>query len=181
MTEEDKIEKFKDHENIMTNLRLPPDVLELKNEIETLQSKIQSLHIENKYKPNTRDHYNKWNNNKLTFEESDVYSGYINDLELKNILQLYDIHAIYKILLLLGIGIFSNNIIHNEDKENVIIENNKYIENIKELAENKSLYLILANSDYIYGTNYQFSHSGYPSPTNFRVDFGVYPAGYPAG
>ena len=26
------------------------------------------------------------------------------------------------------------------------------------MAENKSLYLILANSDYIYGTNYQFSH-----------------------
>ena len=155
---EDKIEKCKDHENIMTNLRLPPDVLELKREIETLQSKIQSLHIENKYKPNTRDHYNKWNKDKLTFEESDVYSGYINDLELKNILQLYDIHAIYKILLLLGIGIFSNNVIYNEDKQNVTIENNKYIENMKELAENKSLYLILANSDYIYGTNYQFSH-----------------------
>ena len=60
--------------------------------------------------------------------------------------------------MLLGIGVFSNNVIHNEDKQNVIIENNKYVENIKELAENKSLYLILANSDYIYGTNYQFSH-----------------------
>jgi hypothetical protein len=49
-------------------------------------------------------------------------------------------------------------VIYNEDKQNVTIENNKYIENMKELAENKSLYLILANSDYIYGTNYQFSH-----------------------
>lgn len=37
-------------------------------------------------------------------------------------------------------------------------ENNKYIEYIKHLAEQKSLYLIIANSDYIYGTNYQFSH-----------------------
>ena len=38
------------------------------------------------------------------------------------------------------------------------IENNKYVEIIKKLAEQKSLYLILADSDYIYGTNYQFSH-----------------------
>ena len=29
---------------------------------------------------------------------------------------------------------------------------------MKELAENKSLYLIIANSDYIYGTNYQFRY-----------------------
>ena len=32
------------------------------------------------------------------------------------------------------------------------------MECIKKLAEEKSLYLIIANSDYIYGTNYQFSH-----------------------
>jgi hypothetical protein len=29
---------------------------------------------------------------------------------------------------------------------------------MKQLAEQKALYLIIANSDYIYGTNYQFSH-----------------------
>ena len=33
---------------------------------------------------------------------------------------------------------------------------------MKELADNKQLMLIISNSDYIYGTNYQFSH-GYLS------------------
>jgi hypothetical protein len=65
-------------------------------------------------------------------------------------------------MLLLGIGIFTNNITDNNitdiNKEDINVENNKYIEIIKKLAEQKSLYLILADSDYIYGTNYQFSH-----------------------
>ena len=37
-------------------------------------------------------------------------------------------------------------------------DNNDYVEVMKGLADQKSLYLIIANSDYIYGTNYQFSH-----------------------
>ena len=37
-----------------------------------------------------------------------------------------------------------------------------YTEKVKLLAEQQSLYLIIANGDYIYGTNYQFCH-GYLS------------------
>ena len=33
---------------------------------------------------------------------------------------------------------------------------------MKKLAQNQKLYLIIASSDYIYGTNYQFCH-GYLS------------------
>ena len=97
----------------------------------------------------------------VDFDESDVYSSYIDDNELKNIMQLYTLKPIYKILFLLGIGVFSNEVTNTEEenrKKDIMIENNKYVEQIKFLAEKKSLYLILANSDYIYGTNYQFSH-----------------------
>jgi len=53
------------------------------------------------------------------------------------------------VLLLLGIGVLhKNDIIFNDI--------------MKELADSKQLMLILATSDYIYGTNYQFSH-GYLS------------------
>ena len=34
----------------------------------------------------------------------------------------------------------------------------KYMEIMKKLAEDQKLYLIIASSDYIYGTNYQFCH-----------------------
>lgn len=52
----------------------------------------------------------------------------------------------WKILLLMGIGVFSNNL------------NQIYLEIMKELAKNKKLYIIIATTDFIYGTNYQFDH-----------------------
>ena len=64
----------------------------------------------------------------------------------------------------MGIGIFTNSSMTNKSlfssmsKDETYRESNKYVEIIKSLAENKSLYLVIADSDYIYGTNYQFSH-----------------------
>ena len=46
----------------------------------------------------------------------------------------------------MGIGVFSENM------------NKEYIEIMKELAIEQKLFLIIATSDYIYGTNYQFCH-----------------------
>ena len=42
----------------------------------------------------------------------------------------------------------------------VFLENNcvEYKEIMKKLAQDQKLYLIIASSDYIYGTNYQFCH-----------------------
>tara|TARA_B100001094_G_scaffold332993_1_gene407768 strand:+ start:6951 stop:7322 length:372 start_codon:yes stop_codon:yes gene_type:complete len=61
-------------------------------------------------------------------------------------------------MMMMGIGVFSNSIMKETENKTVQEDNNKYIESMKGLAEQKSLYLIIANSDYIYGTNYQFSH-----------------------
>jgi hypothetical protein len=51
-----------------------------------------------------------------------------------------------KLMILLGIGVFSES------------SDNAYLEIIKRLAFEKRLFLIIASSDYIYGTNYQFCH-----------------------
>jgi hypothetical protein len=51
-----------------------------------------------------------------------------------------------KVLLLLGIGMF----IEGQDV--------RYMEIIKKLADEQRLFIIIASSDYIYGTNYQFCH-----------------------
>lgn len=64
----------------------------------------------------------------------------------------------------MGVGVFSDEIIprmqdnNHIDESSISEENNSYLEIMKQLAQEKSLYLIIANSDYIYGTNYQFSH-----------------------
>jgi hypothetical protein len=162
---QDKIAKFKDNENIMANMRLPEEALTLEREIEKMKNSIYELKIDNIYKPNTRDHFNKWcNKNNIDYQDCNPFTSNIDYDFISNILSLQCLNKIYKFMALLGIGIFSNNIIQNKDnthffnEEFTQSENEKYIEFIKELAETKSLYLIIANSDYIYGTNYQFSH-----------------------
>ena len=52
----------------------------------------------------------------------------------------------WKILLMMGIGVFVNGL------------NPSYVEIMKDLADTQQLYLIIASTDYIYGTNYQFCH-----------------------
>ena len=52
----------------------------------------------------------------------------------------------FKVLLLLGIGMFTNE------------PNVQYMEIMKKLEDEQRLFIIIASSDYIYGTNYQFCH-----------------------
>jgi hypothetical protein len=60
---------------------------------------------------------------------------------------LHGIEDSWKVLLMMGIGVFTN---HN---------NITYTEIMKKLADSQKLYMIIASSDYIYGTNYQFCHA----------------------
>jgi len=53
----------------------------------------------------------------------------------------------YKILLLMGIGVF-----------NTSIEKDDYNDIMKELADQKKLVFMIAGSEYINGTNFQFYH-----------------------
>jgi hypothetical protein len=69
---------------------------------------------------------------------------------VEEIMAMDNVNDIWKVLLIMGIGLFS--------QTQPIV----YTEKVKLLAEEQSLYLIIANGDYIYGTNYQFCH-GYLS------------------
>ena len=64
---------------------------------------------------------------------------------------MLDMEKSWKLLLMMGIGVFS-------DKHGSV----EYHEIMKTLADNQRLFVIIASSDYIYGTNYQFCH-GYIS------------------
>jgi len=76
---------------------------------------------------------------------SDIDEGIVLD-----IMAIKDVDSTWKILLLMGVGVFSTH------------TSIAYTEIMKKLADQQKLYLILASSDYIYGTNYQFCH-GYLS------------------
>ena len=59
---------------------------------------------------------------------------------------MLEVEANWKVLLLMGIGVFAKH------------TNIDYVAIMKELAVHQKLYLIIASTDYIYGTNYQFCH-----------------------
>ena len=79
-----------------------------------------------------------------------TFTSDIEESVVVEIMMLNGVDDSWKILLLLGIGVMTTH------------SNSAYTEIMKKLAISQKLYMIIATSDYIYGTNYQFCH-GYLS------------------
>ena len=113
------------------------------NEINKLRKELRAVGLDPMYVPNSRPHQAIWTPDGEVHENAFVSN--IDEITVKNIMQL-NISNNYKVLLLLGIGVFTEN------------PNIQYMEIIKKLADEQRLFIIIASSDYIYGTNYQFCH-----------------------
>jgi len=122
---------------------LNPEIAKLHNTISNLQSRINVINLEEIYIPNSKEHQSLWQS---SFKK-DAFKPNISDDDVCQIMAT-DVPDQMKMLLLLGIGMFTD--------ENTA--NHKYMEIMKKLAYEQNLYIILASSDYIYGTNYQFCH-----------------------
>jgi len=118
-------------------------------EVKRLKSKIQVVELSPVYVPNTINHLKKWTEKDILENEfcSDIEDDIVEEIMLLNI------NEAWKILLLMGVGVFIKENVNDIKKDNI-----KYMEIMKKLAEDQKLYLIIASSDYIYGTNYQFCH-----------------------
>ena len=118
-------------------------------EVKRIKSKIEAVELTKVYIPNTVNHIKKWTEKTVLTNEykSDISDDIVEEIMLLNI------NEAWKILLLMGIGVFVKQNVKEVDKDNI-----KYMEIMKKLAEDQKLYLIIASSDYIYGTNYQFCH-----------------------
>ena len=140
---EDGINKEDMKENKLTNDRgIPPELKVLKNKIESLKESIKTISLPDMYIPNKKEHLFKWKRDDI----SNVFTSDISEYVVEQIMLINDMNDIWKLLLLMGIGVFSSH------------TSKKYTEIMKDLAKSKKLYLIIASSDYIYGTNYQFDH-----------------------
>ena len=118
-----------------------PIIFSLYSQLECLREKIINVNLDEKYIPNSSSHQEIWVENIVT----NAFKPDINTDIVRNIMEL-DVDNLMKILLLLGIGMFTNN------------PNVQYMEIMKQLAHDQKLYIIIASSDYIYGTNYSFCH-----------------------
>ncbi len=120
-------------------------------QLETLKREIQAVSLPAKYIPNTLPHQEVWL--PAEYEKPKcMFSPTIDETDVRDIMSL-DVSNQKKLLLILGIGTFSSLVSMHENMAEV-----QYMEVMKRLAQEKRLFLIIASSDYIYGTNYQFSH-----------------------
>lgn len=116
---------------------------------EILKSSIRKVELAEMYTPNKPMHLELWNNKALKTKATitNSFCGDIETIVLEEIMSLRNVSDDCKLLLLMGIGVFSEKV------------ENDYLEIVKSLVSKQKLYLVIANSDYIYGTNYQFTHA----------------------
>lgn len=122
-------------------------ILRLRDQIELLRQMIKNATLNDMFIPNKASHLKKWAN--IEYQKT-AFTCNIEEDVITSIMLLKDVDDSWKILLLLGIGVFTEH------------KSSAYTEIMKKLADQQKLYLIIADSDYIYGTNYQFCH-GYLS------------------
>ena len=122
------------------------EIREKQQLIDVIRTGVRRIALNDIFVPNKLAHLRRWTGRE---EYKNEFSANLDEHVVENIM-LLQMETHWKILLLMGIGVITNH------------TNVKYNEIMKELAQNQKLYLIIASSDYIYGTNYQFCH-GYIS------------------
>ena len=142
-TLEDKLGKEIDKSKKMEREQFNGETHKVMNEIARLKEQFSNVSLEPLYIPNTKHHQQLWIPGSEIVENAFVPN--IDEDTVKEIMTL-TIDNSMKMLLLMGIGVFANN------------PHVPYMEIMKRLAYNQQLYMIVASSDYIYGTNYQFCH-----------------------
>jgi hypothetical protein len=123
--------------------RLSKESQEWMTEINKLRKQICMVSLDPTYVPNTIPHQERWS--PMGKIHSNAFVANIGEDMAKTIM-LLEIDNQLKVLLLLGIGVFMKD------------ANTQYMEIMKHLADEQRLFIIIASTDYIYGTNYQFCH-----------------------
>jgi hypothetical protein len=142
---EDKAAGELDKEKKVERETLSPEVKRLMGEIEQMRAQIRVVSLDQVYLPNTTPHQRHWIKDDRIVANAFISS--VDDESIRDVMAL-DVPDQTKLLLLLGIGVFDNQKAANP----------QYMEIVKRLAYQQQLFVILASSDYIYGTNYQFCH-----------------------
>jgi hypothetical protein len=155
---EDELGQETEKDKKMEREQFTAQVKRLKDEYSRLVSQISNVHMDRVFVPNTREHQERWLGASMTnisggggadkakpAIKDNAFVPQIEEEHVRRIMML-DVETQMKILLLLGIGVFVKH------------PSVAYMEIMKTLAYEQRLFLIIASSDYIYGTNYQFCH-----------------------
>jgi hypothetical protein len=118
-------------------------ISKMTEKMNALRAMIKRASLNDTFVPNKKNHLEKW---AADVNISNSFTSSIDEQVVCDIMALNKVDNLWKVLLMMGIGVFINH------------ENITYTEIMKKLADEQKLYMIIASSDYIYGTNYQFCH-----------------------
>ena len=119
----------------------PHVIKELYRKIDALRKKVRILSLEPEYIPNTKAHQTKWAGSIQTA----AFCPTLEEETVKEVMGLA-VDTSLKLLMLMGIGLF----VEGADA--------KYLEIMKRMATQQDLFMIIASSDFVFGTNYNFCH-----------------------
>jgi hypothetical protein len=121
---------------------LQPNVIkEIYRKIDALRKQVRILSLEPEYVPNTKAHQTRWTG---TLQKA-AFCPTLVEESVKEVMGLA-VDTSLKLLMLMGIGLF----VEGADA--------KYLEVMKRLATQQDLFMIIASSDFVFGTNYNFCH-----------------------
>ncbi len=110
------------------------------HKLETIRRKLTELRLPDREVPNTEEHQLRYHNN-ISLE---AFQGSVPPHHLMEVLRL-NVDNWKKMLLMMGIGVFGE-------------ECPTYRELMSRMASQRELFCVIAGTDYVYGTNYQFCH-----------------------
>jgi len=141
--------KAKDKKNNkkIDDMRFSPEVRRMQERMDELRRQVKWGALNDMFVPNRAEHLKRWAPH-LTEEAVAAMAPFTSQVEPEDVerIMVLPIENVWKVLLMMGIGVMTEH------------SNKTYTEIMKDLAQNQRLYLIIASTDYIYGTNYQFCH-----------------------
>ena len=122
-----------------------PELVKLYDEMDRIRKQVKYLAMDPEYIPNTKPHQKKWAPIQQDEYFENAFVPNIDETTVREVMGL-EVDNYLKVLLLLGIGMFIEGV------------HPTYLEIMKSLAIRQDLFMIIASSDYVYGTNYNFCH-----------------------
>jgi hypothetical protein len=148
---DDSMGKEAEKDKKMEKEAFKPEVKRMIAGLEDLRGHIKMISMGMEYIPNTRQHQQVWMPSDTDFSMA-AFTPQIDETSVRKIMEL-DVDNSMKLLLLMGVGVFDTMLV-GEKSPGIA----SYMEVMRRLAYEQKLFLIIASSDYIYGTNYQLCH-----------------------
>ncbi len=137
-------DESKGHDRKLSTGRVDPAMKRLMKNIEVVRALVRPAAIDPAYAPNTPEHKRRF---APTIDDtSAAFTASISEETVESVMLVDGVDDKWKLLLLLGVGVFAP------------WNSPSYTELMKGLAQQQKLFMVVATSDYIYGTNYQFCH-----------------------